>query len=66
MSNADSVVRKFLDTCVGKTVKIFTRNGFQLAGRLDAWDNQAMLISICGVDNLVMMANVSTVIPLED
>ena len=66
MEKADSVIRIFLDTNVGKTIKVFTRNGYQLSGRLDAWDIQAVLISVCGVDNLVLMDNVSTVIPLED
>lgn len=65
MLDKDSVIRACLDALTGKEVKVITRNGYQLSGRLDAWDSSAMLISISGTDTLVLMGNVSTVIPVE-
>ena len=46
------LIDKFFDPLLGRKIKIITRNGFQMAGRLDAWDYHAILISICGVEHL--------------
>ena len=66
MLKIDSVIRAFLDARVGKKIKIIIRNGYQITGRLDAWDSQSLLLSVCETDHLILMDNVSSIIPMED
>lgn len=44
-------------------VEIVTRNGFHMYGYITDADDRALLVEVAGVDRLVMMATVSTIIP---
>lgn len=61
------VMRSFLDSVSksGTRVAVIIKNGYQLHGRITNWDETSMLVDVDGIDRLVMLSAVSTIIPKE-
>lgn len=61
----DSVLDRFVQLVKvdHRRVEIVTRNGFHMYGYITDADDRALLVEVAGVDRLVMMATVSTIIP---
>lgn len=60
-----SILDRFVKKCKADRlrVEIVTRNGFHMYGYITEADDRALLVKVAGVDRLVMMSTVSTIIP---
>lgn len=67
MENKYDVMRDFLNPMKKKRTRvvIITKNGYQMGGRIVAWDETAIRVDVDGIDRLVLMSAVSTIIPKE-
>lgn len=63
----DTVLDRFLQLVRHdrRRVEIITRNGYHMYGYITDADERAILVEVDGVNRLVMMATVSTIIPRE-
>lgn len=63
----DTVLDRFLQLVRNdrRRVEIITRNGYHMYGYITDADERAILVEVDGVNRLVMMATVSTIIPRE-
>lgn len=61
----DTVLDRFLQLVRHdrRRVEIITRNGYHMYGYITDADERAILVEVDGVNRLVMMATVSTIIP---
>lgn len=67
MENRYGVMRGFLDPMKDNRTRvvIIMKNGYQMGGRIIDWDESAMRVDVDGIDQLVMLSAMSTVIPKE-
>lgn len=57
------VVRKFLNERKGKPADVIIKNGYQIHGsRIVDWDDVSLLVDADGLEMLVMMDAVSTIV----
>lgn len=61
------VMRGFLSQIKETRIKVvvITKNGYQMGGRITAWDETSIIVNVDGIDRLVMMSAVSTIITKE-
>lgn len=61
------VMRGFLSQKKETRIKVvvITKNGYQMGGRITAWDETSIIVNVDGIDRLVMMSAVSTIITKE-
>lgn len=58
-------LRKVLDQLTDDhgTADIILRNGFHITGSVVGWDSQSVLIEVNGRQQLILLHNVSTIVP---
>lgn len=67
MEVTNYVMRPYLDSLKANRtrVTIITKNGYQMGGRIENTDECSILFNVEGINRLVMLSAVSTIIPKE-
>lgn len=67
MENRYHIMHRFLEPLTSRRTRvvIIMKNGYQMGGRIVEYDEASIRVDVDGIDRLVMVSAVSTIIPKE-